>query len=100
MCDLRRQRVQGVVLDVYPWDVPPARSGPPPAAAVLADPSVIRDLVDLADPEAALTPGQLGLARWVSEHYRAPLYEALADATFDTSRQTPAEIAEQIATSL
>lgn len=76
---LRRQRVQGVVLHVYPWDDSPSRSpGLPPAAAILADPRVIRDLIDLADPEAALTAAQLLLARWVSETYRAPLYECLA----------------------
>ncbi|MDZ4719938.1 MAG: primosomal protein N' [Roseiflexaceae bacterium] len=76
---LRRQRVQGVVLHVYAWDDPPLRSsGIPPASAVLADPKVIRDLIDLADPEAALTPAQLRLARWVSETYRAPLYECLS----------------------
>jgi primosomal protein N' (replication factor Y) len=76
---LRRQRVQGVVLHVYAWDDPPLRSsGLPPASAILADPKVIRDLIDLADPEAALTPAQLLLARWVSETYRAALYECLA----------------------
>jgi primosomal protein N' (replication factor Y) (superfamily II helicase) len=80
---LRRQRIQGVVLSVYPFEragAPDADSASPlpPPSAILADPSVIRDLIDQADPEAALTSVQLSLARWVAERYRAPLYECLS----------------------
>ncbi len=63
---LRRQRVQGVVVDLY---------GP---EGLRASQSSLRDLLDVADPEAALTPAQIRLARWLSDYYRAPLYEALA----------------------
>ncbi|GAB4202450.1 MAG: primosomal protein N' [Roseiflexaceae bacterium] len=63
---LRRQRVQGVVVDLY---------GP---EGLRASQSSLRDLLDVADPEAALTPAQIRLARWLSDYYHAPLYEALA----------------------
>jgi primosomal protein N' (replication factor Y) len=60
---LRRQRVQGVVLGL--------------TAADERD-SSLRELDELADPEAQLTPAGLALAEWVATTYRAPLYEALA----------------------
>lgn len=66
---LRRQRVQGVVVDLYD-----AADGP----AGLSVSARLRDLIDVADPEAALTPAQIRLARWLSTYYCAPLYEALA----------------------
>lgn len=61
---LRRQRVQGVVLDVY--EQTPRLNGP------------LRDIADLADPAATIPPAGLQLARWVAQTYQAPLYEALA----------------------
>jgi len=91
---LRRQRVQGIILDLYrqneagEWmlegDQPGAdrpsidRLRPDPEAPGAPDAPVLRDLVDVADPEAALVPAQVRLARWLSEYYRIPLYEALA----------------------
>src|SRR5262245_49716898 len=91
---LRRQRVQGIILDLYrqneagEWilegDQPGAdrpsidRLRPDPEAPGAPDAPVLRDLVDVADPEAALVPAQVRLARWLSEYYRVPLYEALA----------------------
>jgi len=60
---LRRRRVQGVVLGL---------------AAAASDDRALRELDDLADPEASVTPAGLRLARWVADTYRAPLYEALA----------------------
>jgi primosomal protein N' (replication factor Y) len=65
---LRRQRVQGVILSVYR----------PENAADSAPSASLRELIDLADPEATLTPDGLRLADWVAETYRVPLYEALA----------------------
>ncbi|MEO7911228.1 MAG: primosomal protein N', partial [Roseiflexaceae bacterium] len=93
---LRRQRVQGIILDLYRqqegggWllegdpasaDLRPSaldRMRPDPDAPNASDAPVLRDLVDVADPEAALAPAQVRLARWISERYRAPLYDALA----------------------
>ena len=93
---LRRQRVQGIILDLYrqqdggDWvlegdaanaDLRPSpldRLRPDPDAPTAPDAPVLRDLVDVADPEAALAPAQVRLARWISERYRAPLYDALA----------------------
>jgi primosomal protein N' (replication factor Y) len=72
---LRRQRVQGVVLDVYPWVAPTLPDGEAPPLLELRS---FRELIDLADPEVLLTPAQLHLARWVASTYRAPLYESLA----------------------
>ena len=60
---LRRKRVQGVVLGVAPAEGHDAG---------------LRELDDLGDPEARLTPAGLALAEWVAATYRAPLYEALA----------------------
>ncbi len=77
---LRRQRVQGVILDLYEdgaAEAPPELR-PDPDAPRDAEALVLRDLADIADPEAALTPAQIRLARWIAERYRAPLYEALA----------------------
>src|SRR5437868_15421781 len=81
---LRRQRVQGIILDLYRqqdggWvlegdaansDLRPSpfdRQRPDPDAPTAPDAPVLRDLVDVADPEAALAPAQVRLARWVSE---------------------------------
>ena len=79
---LRRQRVQGIILGLYhspQGDAPgPPALRPDPDAPLDPDAPVIRDLVDVADPEAALTPAQIRLARWISDYYRAPLYDALA----------------------
>lgn len=93
---LRRQRVQGIVLDLYAWKEPEERVawrdqpethassglGPatqlPPPSSLLTSAAALRDLIDVADPEAFLTPAQIRLARWLSSNYRAPLYEALA----------------------
>jgi primosomal protein N' (replication factor Y) len=58
---LRSRRVQGVVVELRP-----------------AEAAGLRELADLGDPEAALTPDGLTLARWVAATYRAPLYEAIA----------------------
>lgn len=92
---LRRQRVQGVILDMYRQDAGGAwvleseqavaerpslidRLRPDPDAPLAPDAPVLRDLLDVADPEAALTPAQVRLARWLSAYYHAPIYEALA----------------------
>jgi primosomal protein N' (replication factor Y) (superfamily II helicase) len=77
---LRRQRVQGIILDLYGGantDAPPDLR-PDPDAPREAEALVLRDLADIADPDAAITTAQIRLARWLSERYRAPLYEALA----------------------
>ncbi len=105
---LRRQRVQGVIVAIYPWDDTAPRDDTvlQPPSAILADPSVMRDLIDLADPEAALTPAQLQLARWLAEHYRAPLYECLslmlpvgvAQESEPTWRPTPAGMEIELGT--
>lgn len=87
---LRRQRVQGVIIDLYRQEADGAwvlasdgngtaerpslldRMRPDPDAPLAPDAPVLRDLLDVADPEAALTPAQVRLARWVSEYYHAP----------------------------
>ncbi len=76
---LRRQRVQGIVLDMFTW--PPesgidAPDSSPPG--YLVNPAELRDILDLADPEALLTPAQLRLARWLSAYYRTSFYTTLA----------------------
>jgi primosomal protein N' (replication factor Y) len=79
---LRRQRVQGIILDLYASpqgdDPAPPLFRPDPDAPVDPEAPVLRDLEDVADPEAALTPAQIRLARWLNGYYRVPLYEALA----------------------
>ncbi|MEI7646264.1 MAG: primosomal protein N' [Chloroflexales bacterium] len=62
---LRREQVQGVVLTL--------REGDDAAGG-----RELRDVADLADPEASITAYGLRLAEWVAATYRAPLYEALA----------------------
>jgi primosomal protein N' (replication factor Y) len=59
---LRSQRVQGVVMAIREGDA--GRE--------------LREVADLADPEASITAAGLRLAEWVAATYRAPLYEALA----------------------
>ena len=76
---LRRQRVQGIVLDLYRreaggWvledgspdgserQAPIERLRAAPETPAAAEP-LLRDLIDLADPEAALAPAQVRLAR-------------------------------------
>src|SRR5215212_9730574 len=119
---LRRQRVQGIILDLYrqrerggwvlqgdPADAdlrpsPLDRLHPDPEAPTAPDAPVLRDLVDVADPAAALAPAQVRLARWISERYRAPLYDALAlmlppgvgQESEPTWRATPAGLAAEL----
>ena len=62
---LRRKRVQGVVVDTYTLE---------PRDMV----GTVRDIDDLADPEAVLTGAQIELARWVAGYYRVALIEALS----------------------
>lgn len=59
---LRSRRVQGVVLGL----------------TSSARDNGLRELADIADPEATLTETGLRLAQWVADTYRAPLYEAIA----------------------
>ncbi len=66
---LRRQQVQGVVLDLHTL-------GERPSDGLNMD--NVRELADIGDPEAALTPAQLELAHWVSGYYRAALWDVLA----------------------
>lgn len=61
---LRRQQVQGVVLAL---ESHPGVTG-----------GTMRDLLDLADPEASILPLGLKLAQWVARTYHVPLYEVLA----------------------
>jgi primosomal protein N' (replication factor Y) len=62
---LRRQRVQAVVLDIYD------------ASESWERRDRIRDIADLADLEASITPIGLRLAQWLARYYRAPLFDAL-----------------------
>lgn len=77
---LRRQQVQGIVIDVYGASngPTPALFRPDPGATTSPDAPTIRDVFDVADRDAALTLSQVRLARWLSEHYRTPLYETLS----------------------
>jgi primosomal protein N' (replication factor Y) len=79
---LRRQRVQGVILALYRSpegdDPAPPLLRPDPGAPHDPVGPFIRDLEDVADPEAALTPAQVRLARWLHDYYRVPLYDGLA----------------------
>ncbi len=61
---LRHQQVQGIVLALE------SHSG--------VTGSDMRDLLDLADPEACILPLGLTLAQWVARTYHVPLYEVLA----------------------
>jgi primosomal protein N' (replication factor Y) len=83
---LRQRHVQGVVLDLYAWGGSPhdpAVALSPPA--LRADPAdwfdpqtpTLRDVIDIADPDIALTPAQIRLAHWIADYYRVSLYEAL-----------------------
>ncbi len=61
---LRSQVVQGVVLRLYDEAAAPPRFP-------------LREIADIADPEASIPPVGLRLASWVAETYQAALYEAL-----------------------
>ena len=61
---LRRERVQGVVLALYEGESEPGGRE-------------LREVIDLADPEANIPASGLRLAEWVATTYRAPLYDAL-----------------------
>jgi primosomal protein N' (replication factor Y) (superfamily II helicase) len=37
-----------------------------------------RDIIDIIDPEPVLSPGRIALARWISERYLSPLFDAVA----------------------
>ena len=37
-----------------------------------------RDIAGLIDPSPLLSPVQIGLARWISDHYLAPLFDSVA----------------------
>jgi primosomal protein N' (replication factor Y) len=83
---LRQRHVQGVVLDLYAWGDSlrdPAVALSPPAlradSADWFDPQTptLRDVIDIADPDIALTPAQIRLAHWIADYYRVSLYEAL-----------------------
>jgi primosomal protein N' (replication factor Y) len=37
-----------------------------------------RDIVGLIDPSPLLSPVQIGLARWIGDHYLAPLFDSVA----------------------
>jgi primosomal protein N' (replication factor Y) len=56
-----KQTVQGVVLDLVPV----------PAAAET------KPVLDLVDPQPVVTPAQISLARWLADHFLAPLSEML-----------------------
>ncbi len=60
---LQRRRVQGVVLRLFSATSPDQR---------------LRELAELGDPEAILTPTGLVLAEWLATTYRVPLYDGLA----------------------
>lgn len=81
---LRQRHVQGIVLNLYArgddphhadddFSLPVPRSEPSDAQT-----STLRDLIDIADPDVALTPVQIQLARWIAGYYRVSLYEALS----------------------
>lgn len=81
---LRQRRVQGVVLDLYAQgdnlhhadnDLSPSLLRPERSNAQMP---TLRDLIDIADPDVALTPAQIRLARWIAGYYRVSLYEALS----------------------
>ncbi len=61
---LQRRQVQGIVLSLVSADYPPG--------------DTLRDIDDLADPEAVIPANGLLLAQRVAATYRAPLYEVLA----------------------
>jgi len=81
---LRRRRVQGVVVDLYGRDAAGRDHEPGAPFPSDTDPDAnlrapeLRDLLDVADPEAALTPAQIRLARWIAVRYRTTLFEALS----------------------
>ena len=71
---LRRKRVQGVVLGLR-------EASPQSTTGTLRESTAaytIRPIDDLGDPEVRIPEAQLALARWVSDYYRASLWDALA----------------------
>ncbi len=91
---LRSQMLQGVVLRIYTTRSPADHAYP------------LRDIHDLADPEAIIPPAGLELARWLAETYRTSLYEALAlllppgvaQKSLATWRATPAGLSFDLGT--
>ena len=57
-----RQRLQGVVMEV---------GGVPEVEEV-------REILEVMDPQPILTREQVALARWISDYYRSPLFDAAA----------------------
>ena len=54
--------LQGIVLELSPY----------PAVAET------RDILDIITPEPLLSPQHISLARWISEYYLSPLFDAVA----------------------
>lgn len=71
---LRRGRVQGLVLALQDGSVSNWES--PPGASTAG--YTVRLIVDIADPEVRVPVAQIALARWVSDYYRVPLWDAIA----------------------
>ncbi|MBA3947888.1 MAG: primosomal protein N' [Herpetosiphonaceae bacterium] len=65
---LRKEQVQGIILRLYE------------DTATLEDPArfTMRPINDLSDPEIHIPPHNLALARWLSDYYHAPLWDAFA----------------------
>ncbi|GAC1544171.1 MAG: primosomal protein N' [Herpetosiphon sp.] len=64
---LRRDQVIGIVLAIRE-----------PDTGELPPPMVLRDVIDIVDPEVKIPPAGLALAQWMADYYRAPLWDALA----------------------
>ena len=54
--------LQGIVLEISPY----------PAV------EETREIIDVIEPHPLLSPAQVMLARWISEHYLSPLFDAVA----------------------
>jgi primosomal protein N' (replication factor Y) len=63
---LRSQVVQGVVMRIYNASQQPANG------------HTLREIDDIADPEASIPPAGLELAGWLADACHTPLYDALA----------------------
>jgi primosomal protein N' (replication factor Y) len=57
-----QRTLQGVIMEL----------GPVPAV------EDTREIIDVIDPEPVLSPYHIALARWISEYYLAPLFDAVA----------------------